>query len=280
MTIFKEHPDFCIVGPVRTGTSWLDRALRSCTSIALPRGVKETFFFQQARTFSSVEWRKLYAPMAIEDKIFGEVSPTYFTDLEAMQQLALVNPRCKVIVVVRDPVERAFSHFRHEVDKGRCVGNLPLATETNELILEASRYSIYLPKWIEKFGEANTLVIFQESISQDPDSVLSQLSSFLGCGSIELSPNDRLRHGVQLSPRLRWLALVGSWSARLLRTAKLHEVVEFLKNLGLRKIYYGGAVVKMSEYEKAYLEDRLVDEGGFVSRLAVKHRVAAAYDHV
>src|SRR5712692_4633682 len=102
-------PDFLAVGPPRTVTTWLWRALRDC--VGTPRYIKETDFSQRNYAMGIDAYANLFSRFA-PGRPAGEVCPSYFASLEAIERVARHIPRCKVIVTLREPVARAWSHYR------------------------------------------------------------------------------------------------------------------------------------------------------------------------
>jgi len=106
-------PDFLVVGPQRTATTWLHaRLLRH---VVFPKGVKETMFFD--RHFKKgLFWYQSHFRHGRSDQPVAEVAPTYFHSAEARERIARTIPHCKIICTLRDPVSRLYSlyHFmRH-----------------------------------------------------------------------------------------------------------------------------------------------------------------------
>jgi LPS sulfotransferase NodH len=133
-------PDFLIVGPQRTGTTWLHAHLRTHPQIFLSEP-KEIFFFSRLKTpahpgFQSAEldwylrffrdppwrwagktalslwrYRELYRPL-----VRGEATASYAAlDRDVIAEIAALNPDVKVIMMIRDPVERAWSHAKKDL---------------------------------------------------------------------------------------------------------------------------------------------------------------------
>ncbi|HVI04483.1 MAG TPA: sulfotransferase domain-containing protein, partial [Sphingomicrobium sp.] len=102
-------PDFLVVGPPRTATTWLDGVLRG--HVGLPAGVKETHFF--ARNYGrGIDWYKDHFTQAGQSQKLGEVCAAYFENPDARERIHLHVPNCKIICTLRDPVDRLYSYYK------------------------------------------------------------------------------------------------------------------------------------------------------------------------
>ncbi|HWP95050.1 MAG TPA: sulfotransferase [Gammaproteobacteria bacterium] len=100
-------PDFLCIGAQKAGTTWLFRQLSRHPQIVFPAG-KEVHFWDR-RYAEGVQW--YVAQFAgHEDRITGDVTPAYaILPVERVQQIHELNPELKVIYVLRNPIERAWS---------------------------------------------------------------------------------------------------------------------------------------------------------------------------
>lgn len=260
---------FLAVGPQRTASSWLDRALRSNPELSLPANVKETFFFDEhfSRGF---EWYFGLFDQPRDGVISGEVGSTYFDSADVRQRIQEHNPNARIIIMVRNPVSRAFSSFGHEFAKGRVNDSFFDAVENKPHIIQSGRYSIHAPAWESTFGDQNVLYLVQEDIEADPQSQMNKVCRFLGTEPVPLEAELQKRYGQGTVPRSPKLAAMAARTASTLRAAGLHRVVEAGKRLGLKKVYSGGSADTLAlsrsildfllkEYEPdiAFLEERL-----------------------
>jgi hypothetical protein len=110
--------DFIVIGAAKTGTTALYSYLRAHPQLLLPKD-KEAPFFSDERLF-----RRGFAKFehdfftATQGKVMGTVTPQYMCDPVAPPRIAEMFPRCKLIIMLRDPVERAYSHYRMTLRRG------------------------------------------------------------------------------------------------------------------------------------------------------------------
>src|SRR5689334_22589981 len=87
-------PDFIAIGPPRTGTTWLYRALSG--RVGLPRDTKETDFFSD-NYGRGIEWYLDFFRDCPADLPIGEISPNYFAAPQAPDRIAASVPDCRII---------------------------------------------------------------------------------------------------------------------------------------------------------------------------------------
>lgn len=115
-------PDFLIVGAMKSGTSSLFNYL-SQHPLIVPPVRKETHYFSLGyRLGKGEDWYRAHFPLKIAlngGKITGEATPGYMFEPDVPARIAKALPAARIIVVLRNPVERAISHYAHEVAMGR-----------------------------------------------------------------------------------------------------------------------------------------------------------------
>lgn len=115
-------PDFIIVGAAKSGTTSLFAWLSEQPEIWSPQ-VKEPEFFSHERVWRrGVEWYGRMFAGAGTDRLCGEASTSY-TKLSysatAAERIAATIPDVRIVYVLRHPIERLRSHYRHEIQRGR-----------------------------------------------------------------------------------------------------------------------------------------------------------------
>ena len=116
-------PSFIIVGAARSGTTSLYEYLENHPSV-LPPVKKETGFFNYAYNNNS-NWYKMYFPTIAEKQkaeniqknsiITGEATPSYLIDPRVPKRISSLLPKIKLIILLRNPIDRAISHYNLNV---------------------------------------------------------------------------------------------------------------------------------------------------------------------
>jgi len=128
---FRVLPDFLIIGAQKSGTSSLYSYLTQHPHVAAASGFidsqKEARFF--TRHFKQgTTWYRRHFPLSVHKRLFemphgrpllsGESTPSYVYFPHSLRRIARTVPEAKLILLLRDPIERAFSHYRHATRLG------------------------------------------------------------------------------------------------------------------------------------------------------------------
>ena len=213
-------PSFIGAGPARTGTTWIHEVLQPFAG--LPRGLKETDFFSTNYDLG-LDWYASHFAGYPPGTALGEITPTYFDHPEAPQRIAELVPRCRIIVSLREPVARLYSHYRLLRGEGW------IARESFEEALRrhekwvdragnmigVNRYAEHLTRWFDVFGRDQVLVVWFDDLSAAPQQFIDQITGFIGLKRIDLSgtrfldskinPRERAPRHPHLAARARRL---------------------------------------------------------------------------
>lgn len=225
---------------MKAGTTLLARYLDDLPTAFLARG-KELHFFD--RHFDrGVEWYAAHFADAAEP-VVGEATPNYLHDIETPGRMHSVIPSVKLVVTVRNPVERAYSHYWHERARGRETLSFEeaIAEEESRLAtgdpfhfvhhsyLERGRYLPQLERYERLFGRAAMCVLLLEELERAPERALEPLHTHLGLG---VPPRPLPSGRVNAYVEFRSLAL-RRWSAR-----RKHPAIRVVRRLNARKTRY------------------------------------------
>ena len=242
---------FICVGPQRTASSWLDQMLRQHPQISLPNSVKETFFWDQ-RYSKGFQWYYSHFKTT-NHQIMGEIAPTCFDNPQACHRITDANPEIKVLICLRDPIERTYSLYCHKYATGRLKGNFAQALNEDQRLVNSSKYSQYVNLWSKNVGSENILLVRQEGVAQEPIAVLNDICAFIGIPAMEWE-NPSQKYGQKAQPISVSLTAMANQVARSLRAMGIHSLPELGKKMGLKKLIYQGG---SSQYPPMLESDRL-----------------------
>ena len=228
-----------MIGPPRTGTSWLHAVLGQSAWLSNP--TKETRFFD--RYFHrGVAWYGSHYQGAAEGRTVGEISPTYFASREARERIASVIPRAKVVCTFRNPVDRVLSLYRLKRALGLIPWTFEQAMDRDPELMESSRYASYLQAWRSALGGRQVMATIYDDLQRDAQSYLNTLGDFVGLPRLTLGESQIgrvLSSDSMTEPRsyywTRGAALLAEWS----RARRLGALVATAKNLGLHRFFVG-----------------------------------------
>lgn len=208
------------------------------------------------------------------DQKRGEIAPTYFDSALALQRLAQLNPNLRVIINVRDPVERTYSAFRHHRAKGRVPDDFFEAIELMPQIETSGRYAEHCERWQRVFGESNCHFVLQAEVESVPQQVIDEVCRFLHVQSMTLSEDASQRFGQSTRPRWLVAAKAAAMISTGLRSRGLHAPIELAKRVGLRPLIFGKPAGEepippaVREYlEQLHAEDRAYLRDKFGARI-------------
>ena len=233
-------PSFFIVGPPRTGTSWLHEVLRPRT--ILPAATKETRFFD-THFQRGLDWYLAHYPRPIDGWRVGEVAPTYFASIEARQRIARLIPEARVVCVFRDPVERILSLYRVKRAYGLIPWSFEQAIVEDPEFMDTSRYSEHYRAWQNALGPGQVLATLYDDLRDNPQSYLDKLVDFVGVPRFTLTAaqyrsvhtSESMTHPRNYT-RTRNATRLADW----LKAQRFDKLVAAVRDSPLRQFFLSG----------------------------------------
>jgi hypothetical protein len=234
-------PTFLGIGVPRAGTTWLHTFLSAHPEVYLPTRRKEVRFFDR-HYGQGREWYEDFfcgPEEATRYAAIGEISPQYLYDEACPARIAELLPEAKLIVMLRHPVDRAYSQFGFVVQRRDFRGSFEEFVATRDRALEMGFYSKYLEGYLRRFDRDRILpLVFEEAVSERSE-VRRDLASFLGV-SEDLFPTSTERVNPSTVPRFRSLSSAAVKTGRRLRRHHLEPLVDLAGRLGLRRLLTSG----------------------------------------
>lgn len=222
-------PDFLGIGTQKGGTTSLQKALERHPSVFLPTG-KELHYFT-LHSSQDVNWYQSHFASAAAEQQCGEITPYYLFHPAAPGRIHSLLPRVRLIVLVRDPVERALSQYFHarrlgfepleleealDAEPARlagaeervaAVGSRDYSHQKHSYVAR-SRYELQLDRYEVLFAPEQLLVLRSEDLFGEPERIWQQIQGFLGLKRVALpAPLERANAGrgeaAGVSPEIR-----------------------------------------------------------------------------
>jgi hypothetical protein len=193
-------PNFLLIGAARCGTTSLYEILRSHTGVFLPPSKRPEphFFFKHAEYQKGLRYyENRYFPRETRAIAIGEASTSYIFGPHVPERIAQAVPHIKSILMLRNPIERAFSGYWHSVKSG--IENLSFEDaidheqernneQTSGLAIEIqpfayaarSDYHEQISRWCSYFPKESLHIVVLDDFLIKPESVLQGLAEFLG----------------------------------------------------------------------------------------------------
>lgn len=229
-------PDFLIIGTQRGGTTSLYHYLQAHPCIG-PASTKEVHFFDM-RFHKGLAWYRGHFPSRIEQYaveqahghslVTGEATALYLFHPHAPKRVAEALPFVKLIVLLRNPVNRALSHYYHAIKHGQetlsfeeaIQGEEQRTAQEREKLLADERYEslayrhrsyltrgIYVDQlqvWMNLFAREQFLILKSEDFYADPDATLKLVLAFLNVPEtkLQLSKQAYQAHNANTYPEM------------------------------------------------------------------------------
>lgn len=236
----RSLPSFFVVGPPRTGSSWLHEVLRP--HALLPTPSKETRFFD-THFHRGIKWYLAHYQQLSAARRMGEVAPTYFASASARERIALTVPQAKIVCVFRNPVDRIVSLYRVKRAYGWIPWSFTEAITRDPELMESGRYATTLKLWRRSFGADNVMAAIYDDLQENPQGFVDAIVDFIGVQRFFLA--DWQRGFVHDSDRMtqprsyyrtRTATMVANW----FKARRMDRAVSAFKRSRLRNLVLGG----------------------------------------
>jgi hypothetical protein len=240
---WRPLPDYLIIGTKRGGTTslWKNLLLHPEVATMYPRAenLKSPHYFD-IHWDRGERWYRSHFPLSRPGRAksdtrraVGEASPYYLFHPFACERVASAIPDVRLLVLLRNPTDRAYSHYRErrregteplsfeealEAEAGRLAGEEDKIRRDPTYYsfahdhcsyLARGRYLEHLEPWLDTFPSSSMLILRSEDMYEDPQSVLAQAHEFLGLTPLprqEGLEHMNLLRSDPLEPRVRsWL---------------------------------------------------------------------------
>ncbi len=192
-------PNFFIVGAQNCGTTSLYSYLKQHPDVFMP-ALKEPHYFAQItpsreqRYLRTIirdrgQYLKLFSH-AKDYKAIGEASPSYLWEANAPARIQKAVPQAKIIILLRDPIERAYSHYLMDVREG--LQDLPFyeavrrdwnrdkkGWSVSQLYVELGLYAAQVQRYLELFGADRVLILMFDELTRSASNGKSVVATVL-----------------------------------------------------------------------------------------------------
>jgi len=197
-------PDFLGIGAIKAGTTWVADALAAHPEVFMAHGKELHYFSQQHQR--GEQWYLNHFPDGGEHRAVGEFSVTYMDRSEqTARRIHAFNPDFRLIVAVRDPVERAFSQYRWMKQMGADLPTFEQALARHPDLVSNGCYAANLEPYWRLFPDEQFFYVTQREITTSPEQLCQRLYEFLGVDPVFEAASPRQVVGETIQPRSRLL---------------------------------------------------------------------------
>lgn len=197
--------DFLIIGAQKSATTTLYKYLAVHPKIMMPASKEAPFFIddrcdpQEWQRFSSVHFDS-----KDNDELWGKATPQYMADPNAPERIYNLFPECKLIAILRDPIDRARSHYQMDQRRETETRSFDLAIQAtlraglleearsqpapmhtfgyrseSEFYVAWSEYGRIIQSYLNHFNRSQLLLLSMSELSQSPEACVSKVLDFL-----------------------------------------------------------------------------------------------------
>jgi len=188
------RPNFFIIGGGRSGTTSLYQYLKDTKGVFLPKSKELNYFCPNvnpdlllSKIIDNKQEYLNFFKNVKDEKVIGDASPVYLWDPKSPKLIHDTIPHAKIIIILRNPIERAYSHFLQLVTYGTeshpfsdCINrSLSAPADYSGRIIEAGLYYEQVKRYLEIFGKNQVQIYFYEEFFKDPHFYMKDILEFL-----------------------------------------------------------------------------------------------------
>lgn len=200
-------PKVLIIGAQKAGTTTLHLELMKHPNIVAPLFKESHFFERPDNQKKGLNWYKAIFPKIIDDRLTIDSTPMMYHE-STPELTAKILPNVKLIMLLRDPVNRGFSHYLHNVARNReklsfaeAIAMEPQRISHTETDLEVEsqvthdyrafsyvergKYDVQIERWRQFFPEENLKILIFEEFVSNPEEQINNVYEWLGLKKIE-----------------------------------------------------------------------------------------------
>lgn len=227
---------------MRCATTWISRCIEHHPDLFIPAGQKELHFFDKFKQVKpagelkrwnyekGVDWYLSQFGQADDNQLIGEYTPNYFSDVESAELIHKHYPEVKLILSLRNPVDRLLSHYKYvklnhkgiPLDPGAAIKEQNAEFQ----FLELGLYGKFLQGYLKHFSPDQILILLFDDIESNPHKMCKKLYSFLGVADSYIPP--------MISRKIN--------SSNQVKSTSLLRVMRFIKQNIKKAIWFRGLI--------------------------------------
>jgi Sulfotransferase family len=237
MTGHGTVPNFLYIGTSKAGSTWLFNALAVHPDVFLASS-KGLYYFDQ-HFDNGRDWYLARFADAGDHPAVGEISHSYLSSPDAAPRIADLNPEMRLLVCLREPVDRAFSDYLDLVKNAQFDGPFDVALDRYPRLLDRGRYATHLRRYRELFPAHQIHVQLFDELRADPQAYADAVFDFLQVSRLTLPAADLKSRMPAGTARSEAVAAAARSASRLVKRAGLTRLRSRVKrSVLLRQALY------------------------------------------
>lgn len=263
-------PNFLFLGPDKSGSTWLQARLRTNPQVYLP-AAKDTYFFDAEYHRGLAWYESHFAGAGPEHTVVGEICHDYLFSVTAADRIAEVLPEAKLMVCLREPVDRAVSAYLNMLRNGWQLGSFADAVASHPEILDHSRYAEHLSVYFDRFPADQLIVTWFDDLVSDPQGFLNTVTDALQVPPQLLTDEERAPARAAAQARSAWAARTTKRGAMIARQMGMTGLIGRIKSSDrIQRTLYrplSGGTPVLTPAETAQVRSALEDDVRSLARL-------------
>ncbi len=197
-------PNFFVVGAGKAGTTSLYHYLGTHPQLFMCRIKEPNYFCKDSKVSASINWDdylRLFRGVRDEPAI-GECSVLYLSSACAARSIRAAVPNAKIIVILRNPVDRGYSHFLMGVRQGFPCQNV---LDLPDYVVDLGLYYAQVKRYLDEFPNQQIHILFHEDLQRDREAFVKRMFGFLNVDDGFRPPNLEKHFNEALEPRFKVL---------------------------------------------------------------------------
>jgi hypothetical protein len=264
--------NFIGIGAQKSGTSWVYACLYEHPEVCAP--IKEIHFFSRPRFSEGRGWYEHHFASCAPGKKQGEFSTSYLYSKDAPERIHAFYPSAKIIAILRNPIDRAYSQYRNSIKAGEIPETISFERflKDEPSAIEQGRYYEQLSRYDALFPSEQMLVLIYEDMRKDPVSFMRRIYTFLGIDSSFVSSMVYDEINIARTPRHVFIERVMHHVAEKLRACGLDRFVHVVRKSGITDFVRTLNTKSQNQtkhthsYDRSMLRDNFKDDTALLSK--------------
>ena len=248
-------PDFIIIGAAKSGTTSLVKYLDQHADISFSHPKEPGFFYWPGIHSKGLKHYARFFEGCSDRAKIGEASTAYLYGEETPRWIKEAIPDAKLIAILRNPVERAFSHYMHRyglgqetrsfkqaIIEGTSLIHINLKDKTHYSYVDRGMYARQIQTYLHHFDASQLLILLFDDLVYDSQRVVESCFDFLGVDS-SISVDTSRKYNASIGLRSKFLNrlvfennLFSDFLAKTLSLRNKNRIREFIRRLNYKTV--------------------------------------------
>lgn len=251
MSLDKFRLDFIGVGTPRSGTTWLSECLAEHPQICFSSPREAHFFDKTYNRRRGLSFYETFFPPCHDACLRGEFTPTYYLQERIAEDISSLFPNVRILLCLRNPVERAFSHYLYNKKRvGQKKSLAQIIEEGKSHIIADGFYFRHLHAFLRHFQRTRVKILSYRDMVESPERSMKEIFGFLGVDDSFSPPSLRRRVRTTANANYRFRSI--NRLLRLRKRIRQHPwgdaLLLSLKRIGAHRMF--DALARMNQSRK------------------------------